>query len=103
DTWHAPNALCSSITQAANEGIDLFSLATRQDLPDFWNRVMMPLAYIGISMQYPLKQVNDPSSPVAIANGQYLLIRRAVYDAVGGYARSELRGTLLDDRDLAQV
>jgi len=103
DTWHAPNALRSSITRAINEGIDLFSLATNQDLPDFWNRVMMPLAYIGISMQYPLKLVNDPSSPVAVANGQYLLIRRAIYDAVGGYARPELRDTLLDDRDLAQV
>ncbi len=103
DTWHAPNALHSSITRAINEGIDLFSLATNQDLPDFWNRVMMPLAYIGISMQYPLKLVNDPSSPVAVANGQYLLICRAVYDAVGGYARPELRDTLLDDRDLAQV
>lgn len=103
DTWHAPDALRSSITRAINEDIDLFSLAADQDLPDFWNRVMMPLAYIGISMQYPLKQVNDPASPVALANGQYLLIRRAVYDTTGGYARPELRGTLLDDLDLAIV
>src|SRR5204863_2125010 len=37
------------------------------------------------------------------ANGQYMLIRHAVYDVVGGYARPDLRATLLDDRDLAKV
>jgi len=65
--------------------------------------VMMPMAYLGISMQYPSRLVNDPNSQVAIANGQYILIRRSAYDAIGGYARPDLRSTLLDDRDLAHV
>jgi chlorobactene glucosyltransferase len=81
----------------------LFSLGTQQELPGFWERVMMPMAYLGISMQYPVKKVNDPHSRVAIANGQYILLRRAVYDLTGGYARPDLRNTLLDDRDLARV
>ncbi len=63
----------------------------------------MPMAYLGISMQYPPRLVNDPRSKVAIANGQYILIRREVYEQIGGYERLELRGTLLDDRDLAHV
>src|SRR5205823_676891 len=66
-----------------------------------WEKVMMPMAYLGISMMYPIKKVNDPLSSIAIANGQFILIRRAVYDILGGYARPELRNTLLDDRDLA--
>jgi chlorobactene glucosyltransferase len=61
----------------------------------------MPMAYLGISMMYPIKKVNDPLSSIAIANGQFILIRRTVYDILGGYARPELRNTLLDDRDLA--
>jgi len=103
DTWHAPNALRSSVTQAVQEGMDLFTVGTEQELPSFWERVLMPMAYLGISMQYPPRLVNDPKSKVAVANGQYLLIRKAVYDIVGGYARPDLRGTLLDDRDLAHV
>jgi chlorobactene glucosyltransferase len=103
DTWHAPNALRTSVTRANEEGIDLFTLGSSQELPGFWDRVMMPLAYLGISMQYPSRLVNDPNSPVAIANGQYILIRRAVYDALGGYARPDLRSTILDDRDLARA
>src|SRR6266487_158919 len=103
DTWHAPNALRSSLTQAMQEGVDMLTLGSQQELPKFWNKVMTPMAYLGISMQYPPKLVNDPLSNVAVANGQYILIRREVYDAVGGYERPELRDTLLDDRDLARV
>lgn len=103
DTWHAPNALNYAMREAIEERVDLLSLGSRQELPGFWERVVMPMAYLGIMMQYPPRQVNDPASPVALANGQFILIRRAVYDALGGYARPELRDTLLDDRDLAQV
>ncbi len=103
DTWHAPNALRSSLTQAICERADLFSLGTAQELPTFWDKVLMPIAYLGISLLYPPKLVNDAHSKVALANGQYILIRSAVYDKLGGYARPELRGTLVDDRDLART
>ena len=103
DTYHAPNALRSSLAQAIEEKADLFTIGSTQELPTFWDKVVMPMVYLGISMLYPPKLVNNPRSKVAIANGQYILIRREVYDALGGYARQELRDTLLDDRDLAQV
>lgn len=103
DTWHAPQALRTAMREATSEQIDLLSLGSEQELSSFWERALMPMAYLGISLQYPVQLVNDPNSQVAIANGQYLLIRRRVYDAVGGYARPGLRGTLVDDRDLAQV
>ncbi|HLG63303.1 MAG TPA: glycosyltransferase [Ktedonosporobacter sp.] len=103
DTRHAPNALRSALAQAICEQADLLTLGTTQELPTFWDKVLMPMAYLGISMLYPPKLVNDPRSKVALANGQYILIRRAVYDQLGGYARPELRGTLVDDRDLART
>ena len=103
DTWHAPDALRSTLAQALAEQADMFSIGSTQELPSFWDKVLMPLAYMGISMLYPPRLVNNPLSPVAVANGQYILIKRPVYDALGGYARAELRDTLLDDRDLARV
>lgn len=102
DTHHAPHALSTAMGLAIAHGDDLLSLGTQQDVPDFWGRVLMPLAYTGIAMMYPPEQVNDPASPVAIANGQYILLRRAVYDRIGGYAAPSLRATVLDDRDLAR-
>ncbi len=103
DTYHAPNALRSSLAQAIEEQADMFTIGSTQELPTFWDKVMMPMVYMGISMLYPPKLVNDPLSKVAVANGQYILIRREVYDAIGGYARPELRDTLVEDRDLARV
>jgi chlorobactene glucosyltransferase len=103
DTWHAPNSLRSAITQALDEHADLFTLGSEQELPTFWDRVLMPMAYLGISMLYPPRLVNDPASPLAVANGQYILIRREVYERLGGYARPEMRATLLDDRDLGAL
>jgi chlorobactene glucosyltransferase len=103
DTWHAPSALQNALAAALDSGSDLYSLGTRQVLPGFWEKVMMPMAYLGISMMYPIKKVNDPLSSVALANGQFILIRRTVYDMLGGYARPELRNSLLDDRDLART
>ncbi|GHO92328.1 glycosyl hydrolase [Reticulibacter mediterranei] len=103
DTWHAPNALRSALTQAIEEQADLFTLGSTQVLPDFWNKTLMPVAFMGVSMLYPPRLVNDPQSHVAVANGQYILLRREVYEKLGGYARRDLRSTLLDDRDLARV
>jgi chlorobactene glucosyltransferase len=103
DTRHAPGALRRAVARALADGDDLLSLGTTQELPDFWGRVLMPLAYMGISMQYPPRKVNDPNSQIAIANGQYILLRRAMYRKIGGYAHPALRATVLDDRDLAAV
>ncbi len=101
DTRHDSKALRTAVAIATERGLDLLSFGTRQDLPDFWGRVLMPLAYMGISMMYAPGAVNNPESPVAIANGQFILIRKAAYDALGGYAAPSLRATVVDDRDLA--
>jgi chlorobactene glucosyltransferase len=103
DTWHMPNALRSSITQALSERCDMFSLGSTQELPSFWERTLMPMAFMGISMLYPPKSVNNPKSKVAIASGAYILIRHKVYTDLGGYARTDLKGSLVDDLALAQT
>jgi chlorobactene glucosyltransferase len=103
DTHHAPTALRSAIARALSEKADLFTIGTDQELPGFWNKVLMPIAYMGISAQYPPSLVNNPRVPLAIANGQFLLIQREMYDRVGGYDTDELRATVVDDLALARV
>jgi hypothetical protein len=43
--------------------------------------------------------VNDPNSPAAAANGQFLMMRRDVYDSIGGH--SGVAGEVLEDVALA--
>lgn len=103
DTFHMPSALRSAVTRARHDGADLFTIGTSQEASDFWSRVLLPVAFMGISFMYPPALVNCPRSSVAIANGQFLLIRRAVYERVGGYDTDALRATVVDDLALAQT
>ncbi len=103
DTWHQPTALRISLALAAEKQADMLTLGPKQELFTFWERVMMPLAYAATSIRFPIRRVNNPRSRVASANGQYILIRRASYEALGGYHRRDLRGAILDDIELGRV
>jgi chlorobactene glucosyltransferase len=87
DTEHSPLALSSTIAYALKHGVDLLTIVPDFRLVTPSEKLIMPVASMGISMIYPFYKVNDPGSRVAIANGQYLLVRRDVYDAVGGIER----------------
>ncbi|MBX5456109.1 MAG: glycosyltransferase [Thermogemmatispora sp.] len=103
DSYWAPQTLRLTLSEALARNLDLLSLVPEQVLVDGWNRLTLPLALMGMSLQFPPPFVNLPCCPLATANGQYILLRRSVYEALGGYARPELRGSPLDDRDLAAV
>jgi chlorobactene glucosyltransferase len=100
DTFHFPKGLRTAMSAAVQGKADLLSALTALELKSFWENVLMPLAIMGIMLQYPPDKVNAPDSKVAIANGQFLLLRRAAFEAVGGYG-GKLKGSLLDDRDMA--
>jgi cellulose synthase/poly-beta-1,6-N-acetylglucosamine synthase-like glycosyltransferase len=61
----------------------------------------MPVIFAELAATYRPKEVSDPKSPAAAANGQYLLIRRDAYDAVGGHAA--VATTILEDVELAKL
>jgi chlorobactene glucosyltransferase len=84
DTVHEPVALASAIYDAIARGADLFTFAPCMVLASPGERLIMPIVVLGISTFYHPVFVNNPRNPTAIANGQYILVRRAVYDAVGG-------------------
>jgi len=61
----------------------------------------MPVIFAELAGVYPPAKVSDPASPIAAANGQYLMISREAYDAVGGHTR--IAGDLLEDVGLARL
>ena len=60
----------------------------------------MPVIFAELAATYRPSQVSDPRSPAAAANGQYLLISRDAYDAVGGHPA--IATSLLEDVELAK-
>jgi glycosyltransferase involved in cell wall biosynthesis len=101
DTVHLPGSLARALAEAAETGAELLSYSPAQDVEGFWEQAVMPVVFAELATAYPPREVCDPSSPAAAANGQYLLISRDAYDAVGGHAACA--GTLLEDVALARL
>jgi chlorobactene glucosyltransferase len=56
---------------------------------------------LALAFTQDLGRVNDPAHPDAVANGQFILIRRSVYEALGGHAG--VRGAICEDTALARA
>ena len=85
DTFAEPDLLWSTYRTAMEQQADMFSILTEQELGSFWERAILPLVFLGLSFGFPAQRVNDPHTPDAIANGQFILVRRSVYHAIGGH------------------
>jgi glycosyltransferase involved in cell wall biosynthesis len=85
DTLHEPGDLSRSIHEAEKYHAALLSYSPRQIVTGFWQRAVMPLVFSELASVYPPKQVSDPNSRVAAANGQFLLVERDAYFAMGGH------------------
>ncbi len=101
DTVHEPGSLPAAVAEAEQHGAALLSYSPRQEVESFWERALMPVIFAELAVTYPPAQVCDPKSPVAAANGQYLMMSREAYDAVGGHRA--VAGTLLEDVALARL
>ena len=100
DTKHAPNSLATGLLEARECDAGLLSYSPKQEVHSLAERALMPVIFAELAKNYRPKDVSDPASPAAAANGQYLLIRREVYDAVGGHAA--VAGAILEDVELAR-
>ena len=99
DTSADPRLLSAAVTHACGHELDMLSLEPFQVLGSFWERVVIPSGLLVLACTQDMRQVNDPHSPEAFANGQFILIRRSAYEAVGGHAAAPC--AVCEDRALA--
>src|SRR5229473_3236079 len=78
----------------------LVSFSPEQVLKTWYEQSLIPFVYLRLTQKFSFDQVNDPASTAAAANGQFLMVQRAVYGAVGGHA--EIHGEVLEDVALAR-
>ncbi|MFZ0300930.1 MAG: glycosyltransferase family 2 protein [Candidatus Sulfotelmatobacter sp.] len=101
DTTHLPGSLARSLEEAKRHNASLLSYSPEQIAESFWEKAIMPVIFAELAASYRPSQVSDPNSPAAAANGQYILITREAYDAVGGHAA--VAANLLEDVALARA
>ncbi len=86
DVKARPGALSSAMHAATTRQLDLLSLAPRQELRSFAERLILPCGLILLSFLQDLRQVQARSGHDVTATGQFMLVRRDAYEAVGGHA-----------------
>lgn len=90
-----PHNLQSAVRACEERGWDGLSLLGRWEVPSFRARLLQSVIGGFVRGAHPIPRVNDPSRPDAFLNGQYLLIRRAAYDLLGGW--EAVKSQVLED------
>lgn len=101
DTEHLPGSLAHALQEAEENRAALLSYSPAQEVHTLPERVLMPVIFAELATTYKPRDVRDPKSDKAAANGQYLLVRRDVYDKIGGHAA--VASELLEDVALAKL
>lgn len=101
DTIHLPGSLARALAEAQEHNVDMLSYSPEQIAVTFWEMAVLPVVFAELARQYQPSKVSDPNSPAAAANGQYILVKRDAYDALGGHAA--VASAILEDVALARA
>ena len=96
-----PGSLARALDEAKKERADSLSYSPEQVVVTLAERAMMPVVFAELARQYPPHKVRQENSGVVAANGQYILVRRAAYVAVGGH--TAVATEILEDVALARL
>jgi glycosyltransferase involved in cell wall biosynthesis len=93
-------ATARALRTAEETGAALVSFSPEQVTGTWYEKALIPFVYCRLSKYFSYDQVNDPKSGIAAANGQFLMIRREVYQTIGGH--ESVAGEVLEDVALAR-
>ena len=102
DTTHAPDLLSRSVNELRARHADLITVAGAQEMRGFWERIIQPQLFALLSVRYGgTEHVSQAKRPTdAIANGQFIVVRRGTYSAMGGHEL--VRDLAAEDMAMAQ-
>ena len=102
DARHGDRLVARAVRAMRDERIDMLSVAGRQELGTFWERVIQPQIFWILAMRFGgTESVNrSRNARDKIANGQCIFVRRTAYDALGGHGA--VRDQVAEDLALAQ-
>ena len=101
DILFHPKALRAGLWLAEQQRAELVSIYAFLECGSFWEKVILPGFGLVLATAFPLRKINDPNSTVALASGGYILMRRRVWDRLGGY--ESIRTEIIDDLNTARI
>jgi chlorobactene glucosyltransferase len=80
-----PRAVSVALAVAQRDHASMTSWLGQLELASFWERAVLPVMADLIARWGPVWRVNLRRTRACLANGQFILIRRELYDAIGGH------------------
>jgi chlorobactene glucosyltransferase len=102
DTWHGPDLLARCASGLREDDAVALSPVGRQEMVSFGERLVQPQMFVLLGLRYPMvrRPIEPPRWLDAILSGQYLLVTREAYEAIGGH--EAVKGEVVEDLRIAQ-
>ena len=102
DTTHAPDLLTRTVNAMRTRAAGMVTVAGTQEMASFWETVLQAQVFTMLTMRYGGTETVNRSRHRwdKIANGQFIAITRAAYEAIGGH--ESVRDRVAEDLMLAQ-
>ena len=107
DTVHHPELATRAVAALDASGAEALTLIARQRMETFWERAVQPQIFVLLMLRFrDIATAYDPALrdparwPHAIANGQFILMRRDAYERLDGHRA--VKGEVAEDLRLAQ-
>lgn len=101
DTAHDQDLITSAVNHATKKKLDMLSILSELVCKSFWEKIIQPIPTGLLIFISPLGKVNDPKSKNAFALGPFILIKKSVFNRIGGYEK--IRGKIADDVEMAKL
>lgn len=98
-----PLLIASAVYDATSAEIDLLSLAPRQELRSFCERLLIPCGLYLLGFSQDLAKAQQPDSPDVVATGQFMLACNKAFTGVDGFADPTVRSSICEDIALARL
>jgi cellulose synthase/poly-beta-1,6-N-acetylglucosamine synthase-like glycosyltransferase len=99
--FHDRRLLRAAVRFAQRDGVDFLSVLPQLEAHTAWEKIIQPPAGAIMVFWFPPQKVNNPASPVAYANGAFMLMSRSAYDRMGGH--EAFRTALNEDMHFARA
>lgn len=100
DVRVSPRAVWAAVDWAERDRADLVTFGSRIEMVGVWEKIVLPFFIQMVLTYFRSPRVNLPRSRTAMANGQFMMVRRRAYDETGGH--EAVRSRVIEDVAIAE-
>lgn len=102
DTMHSSQSISAAVAAMQKSGADLLTVLPFLTLKTFWEKAVMPMLHFVTFCTLPFPLVSILRNPrFAMANGQFILFKRDVYEDIGGH--EAVKNAMVEDVWLSRL